>query len=80
MGKKRKSKLDVLDYMQDEVGLMKVRLTDGSVIYGVADCIVMDEDEEGFDTIRNIKFNVLGKNPIFLYPEDIKSYEMVKVK
>ncbi len=55
-----KKKIDILDRLQATESLVQLHLKSGEVLLGRADCIVYEEDEEGYDTIKQIRFEPLG--------------------
>lgn len=70
--------IDILDELQNINGLVKLTLTSGETVFGVPDCIVWDEDEEGWETIKNIRVEPVDSVFAKYYKvEDIKSYEEI---
>lgn len=68
--------LDILDKLENEIGFVRIVLSSGAIVYGKPDCIVYDEDEEGFDTIKTIRFEpYTNQTAIYYKKEDISSYE-----
>ncbi len=70
---------DILDVLQEENGYVRLSLSDGSTLYGLPQCVVYDEDENGWDTIKSIMFDPypLGHS-LFLSASEIISYERIK--
>ena len=74
-----KPKLDILDRLEEENGFVRLTLSSGEIVYGEPKCIVYDEDEEGWETIKNIMFEpYFATNPVFYKIEDITKYEAVE--
>ena len=68
--------LDILDKLQDIYGYVRLILKSGEVIYGKPDCVVYDEDENGYDTIKQIRFEPWGgKVAKYFTEEELVSYE-----
>lgn len=71
--------IDILDRLQEEEGYIRLVLTDGRIIYGLAQCVVYDEDENGWDTEKRIMLEPYPYgNSRFFGIDDIASYECVK--
>ena len=71
-------KLDILDELQSIDDYVKVTLKIGTVLVGYADCIVYEEDSDGYDTIKMIRFEPKGqKHAIYLGIDDIISFEIL---
>lgn len=69
---------DILDKLQDEEGFVRLVLASGEIVYGKPDCITYDEDQNGFDTIKDIRFEPwFGTRAVYYRLEDIASYEPV---
>ena len=70
--------MDILDELQSIDTCLKVVLRSGDVLTGYADCIVYDEDSDGYDTIKQIRFEPQHqKYAIYLGIDDILSYEII---
>ena len=70
---------DILDVLQEEKGYVRLFLTDGRTLYGLPQCVVFDEDENGWDTVKNLMFELHPhRHPIFLGVEEIVTYERIK--
>lgn len=48
--------IDILDKLAARKGFVRLDLTNGESVFGRPDCIVFEEDEEGWDTIKHIRF------------------------
>ena len=73
-----KNKIDILDRLQDEETYVQLSLSNGKKICGLPQCVVFDEDENGWDTIKKITFEPypFGKF-CFLGIEDVASYRCI---
>lgn len=68
--------IDILDRLQAENGTVRLFLRNGDSIIGEPDCIVYDEDEEGYDTIKQIRFEPQDSEFAMYYTEEeIHHYE-----
>ena len=68
--------VDILDLLQAESGSVRLFLKSGETIVGRPDCIVYDEDEEGYDTIKQIRFEPHDSEFAMYYTEEeIRHYE-----
>lgn len=68
-------KIDILDRLQEETGFVRLVLVSGEIVYGRPQCIVYDEDDEGWDTIKTIMFDPWGgMHFVFYKTGDIESY------
>ena len=73
---KSTSQIDVLDMLQEMNDYVKLVLTSGEIIIGLPHCIVYDEDEDGWETIKYIKFDPWkGQHSRFFKEEEIESFE-----
>ena len=67
--------IDIVDRLQDEEGFVRIVLTSGEVVFGMPLCIVYDEDEDGWETIKTIMVRPwFGLHNAFYRLEDIESY------
>ena len=69
--------MDVLDKIEHEDKRIKVFLKFGEVITGVSDCIVYDEDEDGEEIVKNLRFINDGGEVRYIYLHEVESYEIV---
>ena len=70
---------DILDVLQEENGYVCLSLSDGSTLYGLPQCVVYDEDENGWDTVKSLMFDPYPPGySVFLNATEIVSYERVK--
>ena len=69
--------LDVLDKIEHEDKRIKVFLKFGEVITGVSDCIVYDEDEDGEEIVKNLRFINDGGEVRYIYLHEVESYEII---
>ena len=74
--KQRFSK-DILDEIEYAKGKVKVLLKSGESLIGRGDCMDYDEDENGFETIKNLLFRKDDGDYIYIYPDDVDSYEII---
>ena len=73
--------IDVLDELQAVDGYVQLVLKNGEIQFGKPDCIVYDEDKEGFDTIKTIRFVPWNSTYAVYYKEDeIQNFDEVKKK
>lgn len=49
-------KIDILDRLQVQKGYVRLILANGEIVFGKPDCIVYDDDENGEDVIKQIRF------------------------
>lgn len=69
---------DILDQLQDEESYVQLFLTDGSTIFGLPQCIVWNEDENGWETIKSLMFDPRPyKCSVFFMEGQIESYRRV---
>jgi len=74
-----KTTIDILDRLEEEKGYVRLVLTSGEIVFGIPQCIVYDEDEDGWETIKTIMFDPCGgQHSVFYKAEDIKSYDNCK--
>lgn len=77
-----KSKLDIIDLLDDAESYVRLVLKNGQIEYGYPESIVYWEDEEGWDTIKKILFSpfyAVNQTQWKYYGlEDIESFEPVK--
>ena len=70
--------MDILDQLQAEDKCVQLKLSDGNTVCGYADCIVYEEDDEGWDTVKMIRFEVQhNKFPEYYSSEDIIAFEVL---
>lgn len=68
--------IDILDKLQAVDGFVRLVLTSGEIIFGKPDCIVYDEDEEGYDTIKTIRFEPWGnEHARYFKEEEVKEFD-----
>ena len=53
--------IDILDRLRAHKGFVRLVLESGEIVYGKPDCIVYDEDENGDEVIKLIRFEQRGK-------------------
>jgi hypothetical protein len=71
-------RIDILDDLQSTDGFVRLFLTSGETMDGVPDCIVWYEDEEGWDTIKTIRFEPVGRTTAMYFKvEDIERFELM---
>lgn len=71
-----KTMIDILDRLQDEDGYVRLVLKSGKIVFGIPQCIVYDEDDEGWETVKQIMFDPWdGLHSVFYKEEDIESYD-----
>lgn len=71
-------KLDIIDKLDGEDGFVQLVLKSGGIEFGTPVCIIYNEDEEGFDTIKRILFMpYFGLHSIDYGLDDIESYEPI---
>ena len=70
--------LDILDKLQDANSYVRLVLIDGVVEYGYPHCIVYEEDEDGYETIKTIRFiPYFGIHDKYYKEHEIKSFEPI---
>lgn len=70
--------IDILDKLQDEEGFVRLVLASGEIVFGRPQCIVYDEDEDGWETIKMIMVEPwFGLHNVFYKLEDIESYDPI---
>lgn len=68
--------IDILDGLEEVNGFVRLSLKSGEIIFGKPDCIVWDEDDEGMDTIKTIRFEPFeGGFAKYFKVEDIESFD-----
>ena len=68
--------IDILDKLQNVDGFVRLVLKSGEIIFGQPDCIVWDEDEEGWETIKTIRFEpYLSNQAIYFKADEINSFD-----
>lgn len=73
--------LDILDKLQEEQGYVRLVLTSEEITFGMPDCIVYDEDEDGDETIKKIRFEPWGEQYAVYYGvNDIKAFDHIDEK
>ena len=73
--------IDILDKLQEEEGYVRLVLRSGEIVFGRPQCIVYDEDDEGWETVKTLMFELWESRKMTFYkPEDIESYDQCKVK
>lgn len=69
-------KIDILDSLQDINGYVRPVLTSGEVLFGRPQCIVYNEDNESWETVKTIMFDPWnGIHSVFFTEEEIESFE-----
>lgn len=70
--------IDILDRLQVQKGFVRLVLSSGEIVFGKPDCIVYDEDENGDETIKRIRFEQWDETFAQYYGvEDIKEYDPI---
>ena len=70
--------IDVPDRLQAEKEYVRLVLVSGKTVYGKPDCIVWDEDENGDELEKRIRFETWGEPYAKYYGvEDIRCYERI---
>ncbi len=70
--------MDLLDKLQEESGYVMLTLASGEIVFGLPQCIVWEEDDNGMETVKTIMFDpFFGFNSVFYKLEDVKSYEPI---
>ena len=70
--------LDILDKLQAAHSYVRLFLTNGEAIFGYPHCIVYEEDEEGYETIKTIRFiPYFGIHDKYYKEHEIKSFEPI---
>lgn len=68
--------IDILDRLEEVSGFVRLVLKSGEIMFGKPDCIVWDEDEEGYDTIKTIRFEPFeGGVAKYFKVDDIESFD-----
>ena len=68
-------KLDIIDKLDDKDGFIQLVLKSGEIEFGTPLCIIYNEDEEGFETIKRILFKpYFGLHTKDFGLDDIESY------
>lgn len=68
--------IDILDKLQAVDGYVRLVLKSGEIVFGKPDCIVYDEDEDGYDTIKSIRFEPWENEYAKYYKEeDIQDFD-----
>lgn len=68
--------IDILDKLQNVDGFVRLVLKSGEIIFGHPDCIVWDEDDDGWETIKTIRFEPYYSNKaIYFTVDEIESYD-----
>lgn len=68
--------IDILDKLQNVDGFVRLVLKSDEIIFGHPDCIVWDEDEEGWETIKTIRFEpYLSNQAEYFKADEIKSFD-----
>lgn len=71
--------IDILDELQAVNGYVRMVLKSGEIIFGKPDCIVYDEDDEGFETVKSIRFEPWNEiHATYFREDDIESFDEVK--
>lgn len=68
---------DILDEIEYAKGRVKVILKSGEVLIGRGDCMDYDEDENGFETIKNLLFIMDDGDYTYIYLDEVESYESI---
>ena len=70
--------IDILDKLQVQKGYVRLVLSSGEIVFGKPDCIVYDEDENGDETIKQLRFEQWDELYAKYYGvEDIKEYDPI---
>lgn len=68
--------IDILDKLQNVDGFVRLVLKTGEVMFGHPDCIVWDEDAEGYDTIKTIRFEpYFSRFAVYFKVDEVESYD-----
>lgn len=68
--------IDILDKLQAVNGYVRLVLKSGEIMFGKPDCVVWDEDEDGYDTIKTIRFEPFeGGFAKYFKMEDVESFD-----
>ena len=71
-------KIDILDRLQVQKGYVRLILASGVVVFGKPDCIVFDEDENGDEVIKRIRFEQWDEIYAQYYGvDDIKEFDPI---
>lgn len=70
--------IDILDRLRAEKGFVRLVLASGEIVFGKPDCIVYDEDENGDEVIKQIRFEQWGETYAKYYGiDDIKEFDPI---
>lgn len=70
--------VDILDELQAVKGFVRLELYSGEIVFGKPDCIVYDEDDDGDETIKKIRFEPLQEPYAVYYGlDEIKSFREI---
>jgi len=71
--------IDILDKLQAVKGFVRLVLKSGEIMFGKPDCIVYDEDKNGYDTIKKIRFEPwMGGNAKYFKIDEIENFDECK--
>ena len=72
------SGIDIIDWLQEEEGYVKLFLASGETVCGRPQCIIYDEDDEGWETVKKIMFRPWGwKISVWFGLDEVVSYERI---
>lgn len=70
--------MDILDKLQSEDGYVRIVMSSGAIMFGKPDCIVYDEDENGDEIIKKIRFETWGEPYADYFGiDDIAEYDQI---
>lgn len=68
--------IDILDRLQNVDGFVRLVLKSGEIMFGHPDCVVWDEDEDGWATVKTIRFEPYFSNQaVYFKTDEIESFE-----
>lgn len=68
--------IDILDELQAVNSHVRLVLKSGEIMFGKPDCIVWDEDEDGWETVKTIRFEPFeGGHAKYFKEEDVESFD-----
>lgn len=70
--------IDILDRLQAEEGFVRLVLNTGIIMFGKPDCIVYDEDENGDEVVKKLRFEPWGEPyAVYFGLDDIAEYDQI---
>lgn len=68
--------IDILDKLQNVDGFVRLITKSGEIMFGHPDCIVWDEDEQGWETVKTLRFEPYFSNQsVYLKVDEIESFD-----